>query len=207
MSTLVVLISGKQGSGKDTVAGLVSKSLENYHAILDIRLKFADVIYEMHDACIQILAKYGITRDIQKDGYLLQLLGTEWGRNTISEDIWCEIARKKVEVFSQHSQDKAGYKHAVFMFTDCRFPNEFEAFHDAFKVRLKCPEIVRRHRAAMWRETTDHPSEVSLDKFEEQNLFDLVIDTEKNDENKAASILTRAILNELHKKEKAIIKP
>jgi len=51
--------------------------------------------------------------------FLLQSLGTEWGRKMVSEDLWVGVAMKKIE-----ASRKCGWPVVV---DDLRLPNEYEA--------------------------------------------------------------------------------
>lgn len=164
MKPTIVLISGKMGSGKTTLGeGVVSR-------LTDLKLRaihytFAGPLYEMHRGCLQVLDRYGIQTP-RKDGALLQLLGTEWGRKQYGENIWVEICKKRIE------KDRPD----VAVISDARFPNEVSSFlPGAITVRLDCPERVRRERILAtpgqnWRENTAHPSETALDYFDEWSM-------------------------------------
>lgn len=172
MRKQIVLLSAKQGGGKTTTQrALLTRLLDkNFNVVM---LNFADIIYEMHDKVIATLSQHWPDRGIVKDGPLLQLLGTEWGRNTIDKDIWVKCLRSKADQwFSQQTGD------SVVIVGDCRFKNEFEFFPDALRVRLTCREEVRRLRCSMWRPNVSHPSEIDLDSTEYLNLFDLQLNTE-----------------------------
>jgi len=171
----VVLISGKQGSGKSTTAnGLVEKLVANGYPQTRI-FKFAGPLYEMHDAVLEVLGKYGIKRpDLVKDGPLLQVLGTEWGRSTVDTNIWVKCAQNTV----QNWFDRRPYDSAIAILDDCRFENEFDAFPEALKVRLECSAATRQKRCSMWRENQKHPSETGLDMYAELGKFDVVYETE-----------------------------
>ena len=158
----IVLISGKQGSGKTTITNELMKRWPARD------LKFADVIYEMHDACRDILISRGIEMVNEvKDGHLLQFLGTEYGRKTFGEDVWVKIARNTISASESN-----------FIINDCRFENEFDAFPEALRVRLQCESSIRKERAEMWRENTGHASEIDLDAYSGAGLFDLYVDTD-----------------------------
>ena len=66
------------GSGKTTLANDITPLLQQdgyaVHSVI-----FAQTIYDIHDFALQLLEDRGVSRDIIKDGPLLQLLGTEWG--------------------------------------------------------------------------------------------------------------------------------
>jgi len=168
----IVLISGKQGSGKTTLQKALCASWAMRYSKPAFAMNFADILYEMHDAVLSVFHKYHPPRNIAKDGPLLQLLGTEWGRNTIHTDIWVKCLKSKIE--------KTGvtYPEGLFVIGDARFENEFDTFPEALRVRLVCDEDVRKQRCSMWRENVNHPSEIGLDKYATDGRFDLYYATE-----------------------------
>lgn len=188
---MIILISGPQGSGKDTLADALKVQIENRLKKKVFKHKFATVIYEMHDATLKILEKYGVKHSITKCGPLLQYLGTEFGRNTFGDNIWCEITRYMIQ------SDLASSPNSVCIVSDCRFENEFNYFPEALRIRLECAEEIRKPRTHSWRTNTSHPSETALNnyagymsKWEKllvmlrfkkapPNRFDLVFDTGK----------------------------
>lgn len=170
-----VLLSGKQGSGKSTTADLVVKYLEQEN-IPVIRYKFAQVLYEMHDQVLQVMKAYGIQVPV-KDGRLLQLLGTEWGRETYGRDIWVNCALGKYEAAMAQAPTTGQFKQDyVFLIDDLRFKNELAAFDFGYRVRLECAKDIRKARCPAWRDTDDHSSETDLD--DSLGLFNEVLDTE-----------------------------
>lgn len=165
----LILISGAQGSGKTSTQNEIIRRVTGKRGWQIVN--FADVIYEMHDRILEVLYKFIPRRELVKDGPLLQLLGTEWGRKTIDENIWVRIAQEKYR--QVQSED------CLVIVGDCRFENEFDAFPQALRVRLECPEKIRKDRCSMWRENTKHSSEIALDEYARQGKFDLYIDTSK----------------------------
>ncbi len=176
----VVLISGKQGSGKTSLQKSLAEQWALKHGRVSI-INFADVLYEMHDAVLKILHNYIPNRFLAKDGPLLQMLGTEWGRKTIDENIWVEILKKKISFNTEPDQ--------LIIVGDCRFENEFNVMPDALRVRLSCPSRIRKQRCSMWRDNDTHPSEVGLDTYDRLGLFDLCIRTEEVDIKGATSLV------------------
>jgi hypothetical protein len=179
----VILISGKQGSGKTTTSNALIKALGE-SGLTPINLKFADVLYKMHDAALAVAAEYGIPV-LKKEGAMLQWLGTEWGRNTKGENVWVNAVRHKVTSIIASSVKPSSL---VFIIDDCRFVNEFKGFDDleenglvdVIRVRLEASEEERKTRADSWRTATDHPSETGLDGYADSGLFDMYFETGKD---------------------------
>ena len=173
----MVLLSGPRGSGKTTAQTLLIDTwgkLSSHHKALAIN--FADPLYEMAEAVRDIAAKYKVPKKMPKDGPLLQLLGTDWGRNTVDQDIWVRCLKGKIE-FMAVKEGIYAYDNSLFVVGDCRFRNEFDAFPGALRVRLNCGEHVRKDRCSMWRENTAHASETDLDEYDRAGKFDLYFDT------------------------------
>lgn len=181
---ICILICGKQGSGKTTLASEIT-----FKEKVVLSLKFAEPLYKIHDAARSILAAYGVDDKVGIDGPLLQLLGTEWGRKTRDMDIWVNCAKNKVKNLSALTPD------CVAIFDDCRFENEFYALDKiarVFKLRLHADRDVRKLRAAKWRENELHESETGLDHLDD-SLFDLVIDTSHTDTREVVELVTESL--------------
>lgn len=84
---------------------------------------------------------------------MLQLLGTECGRNIIHEDIWVNILFRDYD------------KESNWIITDLRFPNEFKAIKERGGVTIR---IDRDEESGV----PEHTSEIALDSYK----FDYVID-------------------------------
>lgn len=171
MTPKVIIISGKQGSGKTTLQKQVQSKLYALGNRVEL-INFADIIYQIHDYAINVLEGVGVKRDLVKDGVLLQLLGTEWGRKTIQENVWCQIAKNRIENMAKNMHN-VGY----VILGDCRFENELDFFPDALKIRLNCDREIRKARCSQWRENDTHPSEVGLDMYSTAGAFNLYFDT------------------------------
>lgn len=172
--TKIVIISGKQGSGKSTLAQeLVAWA--NKHLWVSKIIKFADPLYEMHNAVKSVAESHGIAMT-DKDGLLLQLLGTDWGRKKFGDDVWVKLCRKAVnDQIDFWRRLKSTKSVQLIVIDDCRFPPELTEFSDAIKIRLECPRIIRKLRAHAWRDNDTHESEMGLDGMETQ--FDLVLNS------------------------------
>lgn len=116
-------LTGAAGAGKDLVASLIPGA----H-----RIAFADPIYEglavmlgLPEAALRSRASKeaplaGLGRSPRQ---LLQTLGTDWGRQMVSPDIWLQAAFWRWEKASA-----AG--HGVIVVPDVRFANEARLIHD-----------------------------------------------------------------------------
>jgi hypothetical protein len=76
----------------------------------------------------------------------LQTLGAEWARQCVSEDLWCDIARRRLE-----GLQREGYQSMII--DDVRFANE------AAMVRSMGGHVVRLHRPLAAAGAPQHGSE------------------------------------------------
>lgn len=167
--TKIILLSGKQGSGKTTISKALIEQAKQLGFDYAGSMKFADTLYTLHEYILNKMETLtGKARAI-KDGPLLQLLGTDWGRKTFGDNVWVDILKNKISEFDKTPSSAK----RLIIIDDCRFENEFDAFPEALRVRLTCPEDVRKMRCASWRENTNHPSETGLDEYAQKSKFDL----------------------------------
>jgi tRNA A37 threonylcarbamoyladenosine biosynthesis protein TsaE len=172
----IILISGKQGSGKTTLMNHVSAELRQM-GLLPCPVIFAQTIYDIHDFALEVLRQRGVDRPgLVKDGKLLQMLGTEWGRN-IDENIWVKTLLGEIEMKRTNRTTTYSPK-PVFIISDCRFRNEFDGVPGALTVRLEASTEVRKERCSAWRDNDTHPSEIDLDGYAREGKFHLYLDTE-----------------------------
>src|SRR5579871_2201221 len=166
-----IMLSGKQGSGKTTTAKKIMEWADkNNYAFAAV--KFAGTLYEMHDAIKRIAHSKGIPMP-EKDGGLLQWLGTEWGRNGYGENVWVNATKNEVNNLVKNYKEFD--VNALIVIDDCRFPNELEAFSHFLTVRLSADRDARKGRADAWRDNEHHASETALDEYD--NKFDLILNT------------------------------
>ena len=117
-------ITGRAGSGKNTVASMVAGA---------VVIQFADPLYAM------VAAMTGVPESLLRDRaakeralpglgksprQLLQTLGTEWGRDLVDREIWVKLTAKRVEQL-----EIAGWQRVVIC--DVRFDNEARWIREA----------------------------------------------------------------------------
>lgn len=181
----IILISGKQGSGKSSLGRNLRDKLEKFGNKVEV-LAYADPLYKMHHAIRSILQSYNADNlaPDQIDGPLLQILGTEWGRRTRHPDLWVDVLKNRV--------NEPG---TFYLIEDCRMQNEMDAFNcspfQVLKIRLECAEHIRRVRAKKWRTNTNHLSEIGLDHY---NAWDLRLDTEVLKPEETCNLVFQEIL-------------
>lgn len=180
MNKHVLLISGKQGSGKDTITDMFTERFSR--EVFINKLKFAATIYQMHDICKHILKQKRVAVNPDKDGELLQFLGTDWGRMRYGADIWvnCFLA-DCLNIYNSYANEKNNPT-VLIVCSDLRFVNEFHALDHVddvtvSRVRLECRRDLRMQRATSWRTNEDHISETDLDFYSASQKFDLIINT------------------------------
>jgi hypothetical protein len=183
--TDVVFISGKQGSGKTTISNELVRQAKvlKYSGIKQI--KFAEPLYVLHEYILNKMEGWTGKPRVPKDGPLLQLLGTEWGRETIDQDLWVKIALREISKYDESHPDSKN----LVIIDDGRFPNEFDNCTESLRVRLECPEEVRKARCPAWRDNTNHLSEIALDEYAAAGKFDLYLDTSGDDLIKCVSLI------------------
>jgi hypothetical protein len=176
------LLGGRQGSGKTSGANYISEVLKKEGYSVHV-IKFADPVYAIHDYIGNFLGRL-LNRPAQKkNGPLLQLIGTEIGREMFGEDIWVNAALARIaQAYETHLLDRGENARIAFVIEDLRFENELSL---TYKLATKgfatktilfdAPEDVRAARAESYRPNTSHASEASLGTFEQH--FDERIDT------------------------------
>ncbi len=164
---MIIAMSGYAQSGKDTAAAVL---VEKYGFV---RYAFATALKEMvyrlnpivltemtpdnlpHGGPEPYLVTHRVQDYVDMHGWeqakkvpeirrLLQVMGTEAGRQVLGDNIWVDAVMNKI----------TGEDHVVV--TDCRFPNEAEAVKVAggFVVRVDRPGVEA---------VNAHPSETALD--------------------------------------------
>lgn len=153
---MLIGLCGAAGAGKNTVA----EFLTDADGCSFLQVAFADPLYE----CISTITGLPVARLKDRDvkeavipwlgkspRQLLQTLGTEWGRNTIHDEIWIRITMERIR------PELACGRGVVI--TDVRFDNEAQAI-------LAAGGEVWRVTRPGWRclsnDSAQHPSEAGV---------------------------------------------
>ena len=118
---MIIGISGKMGTGKDYIAeNYIMPYIENKLKEKCLILSFADMLkinlMVRHDIKLNELYGGRKTQEIRK---LLQIEGTEKGRNIYGEDIWVRYLEAWYELHKSR-----GIKYIII--PDVRFKNEYD---------------------------------------------------------------------------------
>ena len=148
----ILLIGGKAGAGKNTVADIIKKNFDNVN-LLAFATRVKDTAYFMG-------------WDGQKDERGRKLLqhigavGREYYKDTWANDVAWLIKSKSLSKGD-----------SLFVVTDFRFPNEYQVLNKAFPHSVYTMYVTGR-QANLGEENSKDVSENSLDDF----VFDFVID-------------------------------
>ena len=167
----IIGLTGFKRTGKDTAAEVIAKLL-GYDRIqfagplkemLRTLLRCRGVREENIEACVEGDLKEAPAPVLggKAPRLAMQTLGTEWGRQTLSDTIWVDTAL-----------DRAACSENGALITDVRFLNEAQAIKEAGGI------IIRVERAEVGL-TSDHPSEREIPQIE----ADFVL---RNDTNRHA---------------------
>ena len=124
---ILIGLSGPAGCGKDTVAALLHKHGAFHRYTMALAMKQA--LEVMFDIPLSVwddrVAKVAVVPWIGKSPrQLAQTLGTDWGRNTIHQDIWLR------RMLREWDQVKTAVSPRMVV-TDVRFDNEAQAIKNS----------------------------------------------------------------------------
>lgn len=162
METIIIGISGKMRSGKDSAAKAIQEIIPNSRV-----WHWADLVKESAAAAMGLpldhfkddtnkIKMYQVgPKETMTGRELLQRVGTECFRNNVNKDFWV------TRLMSQIKQD---HKTKLHIIPDTRFPNEAEVIklHGGYVIKIDRDDLPE----------SDHLSETALDGYK----FDCVID-------------------------------
>jgi hypothetical protein len=129
MQRTIVGIAGPIGSGKSTIAGILTSQFGFS------RVRFAGPLKNMMTALgLSVRQVDGDLKEVPSDllcgktpRHAMQTIGTEWGRDLIGNDLWINAWKASVERLPGNS---------AIVVDDVRFPNEADAIREAGGVLL-----------------------------------------------------------------------
>lgn len=150
MSKLLGL-NGKMGVGKSEAL----KTLNEISEAKVVNVKFAQPIYDIQEYIYnRIQAAYSRPETFIKDRKLLQWIGTEWGRNSISSNLWVDLWAAEVK----RNLD-LGY---LVVCDDVRFDNEAEVIKNLGGKILQITSTRTDERIDTRSGLTNHASEAGI---------------------------------------------
>lgn len=156
----VVGLTGAASSGKDTVAGMFVKACPGWR-----RESFAKPLRDMLIAGGFVSLDELENRDLKEldmqpfgrsPRYLMQTLGTEWGRNLVHADVWLLLLQARVDAL-------IAAKVPGVIITDVRFPNEAEYVRKMGRL-VHIERVESRQISIVQRFRAKHASERPLPK-------------------------------------------
>lgn len=191
MKPLLIALHGLPGSGKDTFAnrliegggwGKVSFAAplkRGISTMLNIPME------DIENPSIKNEPNYKFGRSIR---YIAQTLGTEWGRNIISDDLWVQLGKESIVHMGERGINVVN--------TDLRFANEAEMIRELGGYVI---HVIRDDKTLAERsESTgmsNHASNISL----RDELIDFTIFNSRGIEefqNEASSLISLIALNQ-----------
>lgn len=153
---MLIGLCGAAGAGKNTVADFLADS----SGCAFLQVAFADPLYE----CVSVITGLPVAqlkdREVKEASVpwlgksprqMLQSLGTEWGRDTIHDEIWIRITMNRV------ASELACGRSVVI--TDVRFDNEAAAITQAGGEVWR---VVRPGWRCLGEDAAKHPSEAGI---------------------------------------------
>lgn len=140
------------GSGKTTLAGLMSQELKS-RGYTPVIQKFAQPLYDMQE---YIYNRVGRSIPQPKDRKLLQWLGTEWGRS-LDKDIWINLFELDARNTLFFNDDK------IIICDDVRFDNEADIISKLGGVIIEIIASDKVKDQRLLRVNTGHASENGID--------------------------------------------
>lgn len=161
---MLIGFNGAMGSGKSEASNQLIE-LGYKTGTPAVNVKFAQPLYDMQEYIYNRISSV-VKRDASfvKDRKLLQWLGTEWGRDSISKTLWIDIWRAKVQTNLEFG--------AIVLCDDVRFENEAAAFREMGGTLIHIRTTRNAERINTVSGIANHASEHPLDL----SYFNHVID-------------------------------
>jgi len=155
----IIAISGKLGSGKDTLANLIQQVSTEHWEITAFAKRLKEIVALLAGVSYEsTLSQEGKNLQIPEFGMtigeMLQKIGTNALRDNFHKEVWVQ------SVFSQINKSTSNW-----IITDCRFENEAKAVikNGGYVIRIDRP--INPIAINSGRDL-NHPSETGLDHFD-----------------------------------------
>lgn len=159
---MLIGFNGGMGVGKSTaIQALKAFTGKEVHLV-----KFAQPLYDMQEFIYnRISSVHTRPASFTKDRKLLQWLGTDWGRDTISQNLWVSIWKAEVEAIQTKSPG------AIIVCDDVRFDNEAVILKDlgGHIIKITRPDNTAHAQGGVG--IAGHKSEAGIDS----NLIDFTV--------------------------------
>lgn len=127
----IIGLNGTMGAGKSTAAEVIRKCAgDDRFKLIKLAAPLYDIQRYIYD---RISPVYKRPEGFVKDRTLLQWLGTDWGRNCISETLWIDLWAAEAKEALRHNK--------VVVVDDVRFDNEAKAIRklNGLIINIKSP--------------------------------------------------------------------
>jgi hypothetical protein len=195
---MIISITGKIGSGKDTIAEIIQQSTQ-----LDWEVKkFAGKLKTIAELLCGVPKQNFESQEFKKTQMseewgmtyreFLQKLGTEALRSNLHENVWInalfsDYKAKTVAVGTSEFDITEKDELPNWIITDTRFPNEMDAVKSKNGLVIKVERTLKLRKGYDTPNETDlHPSETSLDNYTE---WDYVIENNGTLEELRAKVM------------------
>lgn len=151
---MIIGFSGKMGVGKSTAIEVLRASTGRPVFLV----KFAQPLYDIQEAVYDRVAPvYKRPEYFVKDRKLLQWMGTEWGRDSISKTLWVDLwSARATQIWAENPS-------AIVACDDVRFDNEAETIRrHGGRVVLLTDTLKYRDRAEGGVGIQGHSSEAGI---------------------------------------------
>ena len=180
----VIGISGKAGSGKSTIASMLEEDLT--FAVIPMAEPLKALVAELFDIKdVGLLNDQDFKASVEPLSgktyrYILQTVGTEWGRSSIDNDVWTKLNMLRIIDAYNH-----GYLGVVI--PDVRFDNE------AKHIKELSGKIFQVERSSLNSEDVSytHASEAGIDK----KYVDITIYNDKGIEDLKKTVMENIFKN------------
>ena len=155
MNSNIIIISGKSGHGKDTLANILNQKLIDYGYSVAI-IHYADIL----KFCLKQFYQWNGEKN-EEGRYLLQHVGTDLVRAK-DPDFWVNIVKNFIQTL--------GSEFEVYIIPDARFANEINIMKDSFpnvtSIRVERIEKDKMYiNPILTLAQAEHESETSLDYY------------------------------------------